>query len=211
MLLDTNNSYKPRRLPIFIVVDISGKEQAQIDRISDKINKLLDKLRRDPFLLETSHIEIIVYNGCCRVDQPLSEIYEFPEVKITTEPRGECNQDIFNFIIERFDSTLIKTTLEKKGDWRPKIVFFGEGFDKSYDVKDILWKWLLPSNFHYVCFDPSEYHYLIWYSNDTKECEHDGVKYTIPPVPYEGRGEESIYDIDDINLIEELTKSLQRI
>lgn len=116
-----------RRLPIYFLVDVSeSMVGAPIEEVQNGMRTIIQNLRVDPYALETVFVSIIVFAGKAKVLSPLTELYKFypPIFPIgggTSLGKGlEC-------LMDSIDKDVVKTTIEKKGDWKPIIFLFTDG------------------------------------------------------------------------------------
>ena len=57
-----------RRLPIFLVIDVSESMVGQpLRQMQEGISRLIETLRRDPYALETVYLSVIAFAGMCSV------------------------------------------------------------------------------------------------------------------------------------------------
>lgn len=67
-----------RRLPIFLVIDVSESMAGDnLRQMQEGITRLLAALRRDPYALETVHLSVIAFAGVARTLAPLVELSSF--------------------------------------------------------------------------------------------------------------------------------------
>lgn len=116
-----------RRLPIYFLVDISeSMVGVPIEQVQEGMRTIIQNLRVDPYALETVFVSIIAFAGKAKVLSPLTELYKFypPTFPIgggTSLGKGlEC-------LMDDMDKNIQKTTLERKGDWKPIIFLFTDG------------------------------------------------------------------------------------
>ena len=116
-----------RRLPIFFLVDVSeSMVGAPIQQVQDGMRMIIQELRTDPYALETAFISVIAFAGKAKCISPLTELYKFypPVFPIGG---GTSLGAALNFLMDDMDKTLVKTTTEQKGDWKPIIFLFTDG------------------------------------------------------------------------------------
>lgn len=116
-----------RRLPIYFLIDVSESMVGEpIQQVQDGMRSIVQELRTDPYALETAFISVIVFAGKAKSLSPLTELYKFYP---PTFPVGGGTSlgAALNFLMDDMDKTLVKTTLEKKGDWKPIVFLFTDG------------------------------------------------------------------------------------
>jgi uncharacterized protein YegL len=127
-----------RRLPIYFLIDVSESMVGEpIEQVQEGIGSIIKELRADPYALETVYVSIIVFAGKAQKITPLIELYNFYPPKLPIGAGTSLGSGI-NFLIGELNSSLQKTTLEQKGDWKPIIFLFTDGnptdkFDSSIE------------------------------------------------------------------------------
>lgn len=116
-----------RRLPIYFLIDISesmvGEPQKQVER---GMRDIIQELRTDPYALETAWISVIAFAGKADTLVPLTELFNFypPAFPIGG---GTSLGAAIDRLTDALDADLVRTTAEKKGDWKPLVFIFTDG------------------------------------------------------------------------------------
>lgn len=116
-----------RRLPIYFLVDVSESMVGEpIQQVQDGMRSIVQELRTDPYALETAFISVIAFAGRAKSLSPLMELYKFypPTFPIGG---GTSLGVALNYLMDELDKTIVKTTMERKGDWKPIIFLFTDG------------------------------------------------------------------------------------
>lgn len=116
-----------RRLPIYFLVDVSeSMVGGPIDEVQNGMRTIIQELRMDPYALETAFVSVIAFAGKAETLSPLTELYKFypPTFPIGG---GTSLGVAMDYLMNEFDSSIQKTTLEVKGDWKPIIFLFTDG------------------------------------------------------------------------------------
>lgn len=127
-----------RRLPIYFLIDVSESMVGEpIELVQEGIASIIKELRTDPYALETVYISIIVFAGKTKQIMPLTELFNFYPPKLPIGG-GTSIGTAMNFLMDNIDTSIRKTTLEMKGDWKPIIFLFTDGnptdkYDYSFD------------------------------------------------------------------------------
>ena len=116
-----------RRLPVYFLVDTS--ESADAERINQLLNQFLLGIRQDPYLLEVAYMSLITFSDNAKIELPLTE-----NVKIESIPKFETRKgtgcsltNVMRLLMDDIDKNVVKTTSERKGDWKPMILLLTNG------------------------------------------------------------------------------------
>lgn len=116
-----------RRLPIYFLVDVSESMVGEpIQQVQDGMRSIIQELRTDPYALETAFVSVIAFAGKAKSLFPLTELYKFYP---PTFPVGGGTSlgNALNFLMDDMEKSIVKTTMEAKGDWKPIIFLFTDG------------------------------------------------------------------------------------
>lgn len=116
-----------RRLPIYFLIDVSESMVGEpIEQVQNGIRTIIQELRTDPYALETVYVSVIAFAGKAKTLIPLTELFKFypPTLPIGG---GTSLGNAMNYLMNDLDSSIQKTTLEVKGDWKPIIFLFTDG------------------------------------------------------------------------------------
>ncbi len=116
-----------RRLPIYFLIDVSESMVGEpIELVQDGMSTIIKELRTDPYALETVYISIIVFAGKAQKITPMVELFNFYPPKLPIGG-GTSLGNALEFLMNDIDSTVKKTTMDEKGDWKPIIFLFTDG------------------------------------------------------------------------------------
>ncbi|MDR1544357.1 MAG: VWA domain-containing protein, partial [Prevotellaceae bacterium] len=116
-----------RRLPICFLIDVSESMVGEpIEQVQDGIATIVKELRTDPYSLETVYVSIVAFAGKATKLSPLTELYNFYPPKLPVGS-GTSLGNALSFLMNDLDTSIQKTTLEEKGDWKPIIFLFTDG------------------------------------------------------------------------------------
>jgi uncharacterized protein YegL len=116
-----------RRLPIYFVLDVSESMVGEnLKKLEDGINGIIKTLRQDPNALETVHVGVIAFAGVAKTIVPLIEVPSFYSPKLPIGG-GTSLGAALNHLMDELDRSLIKTTVDHKGDWKPIIYLLTDG------------------------------------------------------------------------------------
>ena len=116
-----------RRLPIYFLVDVSESMVGEpIQQVQEGMRMIVQELRTDPYALETAFVSIIAFAGKTQILSPLTELYKFypPVFPIGG---GTSLGKAMETLMSDMDNSLVKTTEEQKGDWKPIVFLFTDG------------------------------------------------------------------------------------
>ena len=104
-----------RRLPIYLVLDVSGSMRGEpIEAVRLGVQSLVQTLIQDPYALETAYLSLITFNDKVSLDVPLTEVMHFNMPQIEAK-NGTYIGKALKFLAERIDQEVTKTTAEVKG------------------------------------------------------------------------------------------------
>jgi len=123
-----------RRLPIYFLVDVSESMVGEpIQQVQDGMRQIVQELRTDPYALETAFVSVIAFAGKAISLSPLTELYKFypPTFPIGG---GTALGTALNYLMDDIDKSVVKTTVEAKGDWKPIIFLFTDGTRRKANI-----------------------------------------------------------------------------
>lgn len=116
-----------RRLPVFLVIDISESMAGDnLRHMQEGISRLLAVLRTDPYALESVHLSVIAFAGVARTIAPLVELFSFypPRLPIGS---GTSIGAALNHVMDDIGRHVIANSAERKGDYKPLVYFMSDG------------------------------------------------------------------------------------
>lgn len=116
-----------RRLPIFFVLDCSESMVGEhLKKMENGVASIIQKLRKDPNALETVYFSIIPFAGIAKTLVPLVELVAFYPPKLPLGG-GTSLGSALETLMAEIDKSVIKTTADRKGDWRPIVYLWTDG------------------------------------------------------------------------------------
>ncbi|MFM9986142.1 MAG: vWA domain-containing protein, partial [Flavobacteriales bacterium] len=116
-----------RRLPIFFLIDISESMVGeQIQLVEEGLAGIIKSLKENPYALETVHLSIIVFAGQPQTLIPLQDVITFYPPKFPVGG-GTSLSNGLGHLMHEMRKSIIKTTSEQKGDWKPIVFLFTDG------------------------------------------------------------------------------------
>ncbi len=116
-----------RRLPIYFLIDVSeSMVGTPIEQVQKGMREIIQELRSDPYALETAWVSVIAYAGRAETLVPLSELYTFypPAFPIGS---GTSLGAALDYLMADIDRNVVRSSIERKGDWKPLIFLFTDG------------------------------------------------------------------------------------
>jgi uncharacterized protein YegL len=124
-----------RRLPIFFVLDVSESMLGDnLTKMEEGLGSIVKALRRDPHALESVYLSIIAFAGKADTIVPLVDVVSFYPPKLPVGG-GTALGMALTHLMGEMDRSVVRTTPERKGDWRPIVYLFTDG--KPTDNVDI--------------------------------------------------------------------------
>jgi uncharacterized protein YegL len=129
-----------RRLPIYFVLDVSESMVGEnIKKLDEGLNSIVRRLRQDPHALETVYISVIAFAGKAKTIVPLIEVASFYPPRLPIGGGTSLGGALF-YLMAELDKSVVKTTSEQKGDWKPIIYLITDG-KPTDSVNSAIAKW----------------------------------------------------------------------
>jgi uncharacterized protein YegL len=114
----------------------------QIDFVQDGMTTIIKDLRTDPYALETVWVSVIAFAGQPKTLVPLQEVTNFYPPKFPVGSGTSLCYGLWHLMYE-LDKNIVRTTADKKGDWKPIIFLFTDGVptDKPSDLQATIAQW----------------------------------------------------------------------
>jgi uncharacterized protein YegL len=129
-----------RRLPIFLLVDVSESMAGEnLRQMQEGLERLMRSLRADPYALETAYISVIAFAGKAKTLTPLVELYQFYPPRLPLGS-GTSLGGAMNHLMNEMELTVQRSSAEKKGDWRPVVYLLTDG-KPTDDIEPAIKRW----------------------------------------------------------------------
>lgn len=129
-----------RRLPIFFVLDVSESMVGEnLMKLEEGLSNIIRALRQDPHALETVYVTAIAFAGKAKTIVPLMEIPSFYPPKLPIGGGTSLGAALYHLMAE-IDKSVIKTTTDIKGDWKPIVYLLTDG-KPTDSVSSAVTKW----------------------------------------------------------------------
>ncbi len=116
-----------RRLPVYFVLDVSESMVGEnLKKLEEGLNSIIRSLRQDPHALETVYVGVIAFAGKAKTIVPLIEVASFYPPKLPIGGGTSLGGALFHLMAE-LDISVVRTTEERKGDWKPIIYLITDG------------------------------------------------------------------------------------
>lgn len=116
-----------RRLPVFFVLDCSESMVGdKLKQMEEGMQAVVRTLRADPYALESVYISVIAFAGIAKTVAPLREVVSFYPPKLPLGG-GTSLGAALDILMSEIDKSVVKTTPETKGDWKPIVYLFTDG------------------------------------------------------------------------------------
>ncbi|MDE5869276.1 MAG: VWA domain-containing protein [Muribaculaceae bacterium] len=116
-----------RRLPVYILLDCSGSMYGEpIEAVKNGVQVLVSTLRQDPYALETAYLSIITFDSSAQQLTPLTELSAFQQPSLQASGCTALGEAL-SLVARKANEEVTKTTMEKKGDWKPLVFIMTDG------------------------------------------------------------------------------------
>jgi uncharacterized protein YegL len=129
-----------RRLPIFLLLDVSESMAGDgLRQLQHGIERLASGLRRDPHALESVYLSAIAFAGKARTLAPLTELATFYPPRLPLGSGTSLGAGMLH-LMDEIDKNVIKSSVERKGDWRPVVYLMTDG-KPTDDIDAAVQRW----------------------------------------------------------------------
>ncbi|EIC21631.1 TerY-C metal binding domain-containing protein [Thiorhodovibrio frisius] len=116
-----------RRLPVFFVLDCSESMVGDnLRKMEEGLQAVVQSLRGDPHALETVYLSVIGFAGVARTIVPLVELVSFYPPRLPLGGGTSLGAALETLMYE-IDHAVVRSTPERKGDWKPIVYLFTDG------------------------------------------------------------------------------------
>ena len=118
-----------RRLPVYLLIDSSGSMHGEpINAVNVGISSMLSALRQDPYALESVHLSLVTFDVEIKELLPLTPLDQTQINEIELPRSGATHLGAgLNFIVNKVQQNVIKSSGDIKGDFRPMLFIMTDG------------------------------------------------------------------------------------
>ena len=118
-----------RRLPVYLLIDSSGSMHGEpIHAVNVGISSMMSALRQDPYALESVHLSLITFDREIKELLPLTPLEQAQINEIELPRSGATHMgEGLEFLAQKVQQNVIKSSEEVKGDFRPMLFFMTDG------------------------------------------------------------------------------------
>jgi len=129
-----------RRLPIYFLIDVSESMVGEpLQLVEEGMASIIKELKADPYAIETAWISIIVFAGQAKTLVPLQEIISFYPPKFPIGGGTSLSKGL-GHLMHEMRKNVVKTTYERKGDWKPIVFLFTDGVPTD-ETSSVIAEW----------------------------------------------------------------------
>lgn len=129
-----------RRLPVFLVIDVSESMAGDNLRSQQEgMERLIKTLRTDPYALETAYLSVIAFAGRPKTLTPLVELISFYPPRLPLGS-GTSIGAALEHLMGEIDRSVLRSSSEQKGDYKPLVFLMTDG-KSTDDVKPAFARW----------------------------------------------------------------------
>lgn len=116
-----------KRLPVYLVLDTSGSMSGEpIQAVENGMQMLVSALRQDPQALESAFLSVVTFNNEAKQIVPLTDLASFQMPSLNAGGSTELGAAL-TLVRDCARNEVVKSTPEKKGDWRPLVFLMTDG------------------------------------------------------------------------------------
>lgn len=130
-----------RRLPVFLVIDVSESMAGDnLRSLQEGMERLIRTLRTDPYALETAYLSVIAFAGRARTLTPLVELASFYPPRLPLGSGTSIGAALEHLMAE-IDANVHRSSVERKGDFKPLVFLMTDG-KSTDDMGPSLARWI---------------------------------------------------------------------
>ena len=116
-----------RRLPVYILVDVSGSMSGEkIVAVENGVQTLVSALNNDPQAMESAYLSVITFASNVEQLVPLTSLGQFNMPPLSAGGMTSMGEAL-SFVKQCADKDVQKNTPETKGDWKPLVFLMTDG------------------------------------------------------------------------------------
>lgn len=129
-----------RRLPVFLVIDVSESMAGDnLRSLQEGMERLIKTLRTDPYALETTYLSVIAFAGRPKTLTPLVELISFYPPRLPLGS-GTSIGAAMEHLMGEIDRGVLRSTPDQKGDYKPLVFLMTDG-KSTDDIKSAFTRW----------------------------------------------------------------------
>ncbi len=116
-----------KRIPVYLVLDVSGSMDDTIGSVKDGVNLCLQNLKEDPRTKETACVGIITFESEVKEILPLTRLQDIADCPPLTTGGGTAFGSALLKAVECAQTEVVKKTPDTPGDKKPMVFVMTDG------------------------------------------------------------------------------------
>lgn len=121
-----------RRLPVYVLLDVSTSMTAKISAVENGLQTLVDALLNEPNTVEMAYVSVVTFSDEATQIVPLTDLSQFTPPSLSVGGRTAIGKAL-RYVTECAQNEVVKSTAGQKGDYRPLLFIMTDGLPTDPD------------------------------------------------------------------------------